>query len=72
MQPFDGFHLIKMVRGSPELKHTRMIVISGLSDEEIEAKGGLDPYVLRYKKPVSNERLSGYIDAQLQMQRTAD
>jgi excisionase family DNA binding protein len=72
MKPFDGFHLIKMVRGSPELRATRMVVVSGLSGEEIEARGGLDPAVVHYHKPLSNERLAGYIDAQLQMRRIGE
>lgn len=66
MEPFDGFHLIRALRASPELADTRVLVVTGLSDAEIEEKGGLDALTLCYHKPLSFERFSGYVDARLQ------
>lgn len=66
MEPFDGFHLIRTLRASPELADTRVVVVTGLSDEDIAAKGGLDSTTLCYRKPLSFERLGGYVDARLQ------
>ena len=66
MEPFDGFHLIRTLRASPELADTRVLVVTGLSDEDIAAKGGLDAMTLCYRKPLSFERLGGYVDARLQ------
>ena len=66
MQPFDGFHLIRTLRGSPDLADTRIVVVTGLRDEEITARGGLDDCTLCYRKPLVYERLAGYIDARLQ------
>lgn len=66
MEPFDGFHLIRTLRSSPELADTRVLVVTGLGPEEIQAKGGLDPLTLVYRKPLSLERFSGYIDARVQ------
>jgi hypothetical protein len=43
-----------------------VLVVTGLSDEDIAAKGGLDPMTLCYRKPLSFERLGGYVDARLQ------
>ena len=63
MEPFDGFHLIRTVRGSIELQDTRILVVTGLSDDEIAAGGGLDDVTLCYRKPLSFQRLHGYIDA---------
>lgn len=63
MEPFDGFHLIRTVRGSIELQDTRVLVVTGLSDDEIAARGGLDDATLCYRKPLSFQRLHGYIDA---------
>ncbi len=63
MEPFDGFHLIRTVRGSIELQDTRVLVVTGLSDDEIAAGGGLDDVTLCYRKPLSFQRLHGYIDA---------
>ncbi len=66
MQPFDGFHLIRTLRGSPDLAQTRILVVTGLSDDEIAARGGLDALTVCYRKPLSFERFEGYIDSQLQ------
>jgi len=70
MEPFDGFHLIRTLRGSTELQDTRVLVVTGLSDDEIAARGGLDDFTLCYRKPLSFQRLHGYIDALVQ-RRTA-
>ena len=71
MEPFDGFHLIKTLRGSSDLAETAILVVTGLSDEEIKARGGLDDATLCYRKPLSFQRLGGYIDGLMQTrQRT--
>ena len=71
MEPFDGFHLIKTLRGSSDLAETAILVVTGLSDEEIKARGGLDEATLCYRKPLSFQRLGGYIDGLMQTrQRT--
>ena len=66
MEPFDGFHLIRTLRGSTELQDTRILVVTGLSDDEIAARGGLDDVTLCYRKPLSFQRLHGSIDALIQ------
>lgn len=66
MEPFDGFHLIRTLRGSSTLKDTRILAVTGLSDAEIVARGGLDAVTLCYRKPLSFQRLHGYIDALVQ------
>jgi excisionase family DNA binding protein len=72
MEPFDGFHLIRTLRGSTELRHTRILVVTGLSDDEIAARGGLDDFTLCYRKPLSFQRLHGYIDALVQQRSPAE
>lgn len=66
MKPFDGFHLIHTLRGSPDLADTRVLVVTGLSDEQIAARGSLDDLTLVHHKPVSFEWLSGYVAARVQ------
>jgi len=66
MEPFDGFHLIRTLRASPELADTRVLVVTGLAEPEIAKRGGLDAMTLCYHKPLSFERFSGYVDARLQ------
>lgn len=69
MQPFDGFKLIKQVTDRREYKHMLMIAISGLTEPEIAARGGLPPNVLFFPKPLDLSRLKGYADAHLQLLR---
>ena len=71
MEPFDGFHLIRTLRGSRDLQDTRILVVTGLSDDEIAARGGLDEATLCYAKPLSFQRLHGYIDALVQRRSAA-
>jgi PleD family two-component response regulator len=71
MEPFDGFHLIRTLRGSSELQDTLILVVTGLSDDEIAARGGLDDVTLCYRKPLSFQRLHGYIDALVQRRQPA-
>ena len=66
MQPLDGFHLIRTLRASRELADTRILVLTGMRAEDIQARGGLDKLVVRYEKNQFFARLSGYIDARLQ------
>lgn len=69
MEPFDGFHLIRVLRSSERLADTTILVVTGLSDEEIRARGGVGDDVLVYRKPLSTERLAGFIDAFSQVRR---
>lgn len=69
MSPFDGFSLIKMVLSRSEYKSLSIVVISGLSEQEIQERGGLPSNVLFYAKPVSMERLKGFFDAHTQLHR---
>jgi excisionase family DNA binding protein len=66
MQPFDGFHLLRVLRSSDKYRHLPVIVLTGMSDAEITARGGLDARVTLYHKPVSADRLLGFLDAMLQ------
>jgi excisionase family DNA binding protein len=63
MEPFDGFRLIKVMRSSPRLAGIGLLVVTGLSAKDIADRGGLDADITVYNKPVSAERLGGYIDA---------
>jgi excisionase family DNA binding protein len=69
MTPYDGFSLIKMVSSRPEYRSMSIVVISGLTDQEIQERGGLPANVLFYQKPLSIERLKGFFDAHVQLHR---
>ncbi len=67
MQPFDGFHLIRVLRSSAKYQDIIVIALTGLSEEEIQKKGGLGDNTTVYRKPLPYERLSGFLDAMAQM-----
>jgi hypothetical protein len=46
-----------------------LIAISGLSETEIAARGGLPPNVLFFPKPLDLSRIRGYANAHLQLLR---
>ena len=69
MTPFDGFRLLKLVSSRAEYQAMSIVVISGLSDQQIEEQGGLPTNVLFYPKPLNMDRLNGFFDAHIQMCR---
>lgn len=65
MEPVDGFQLMKMLREHREFDDMVIIVITGLSDAELDARGGLPKGVVVYRKPVPFEKLQGFIESSL-------
>lgn len=72
MPDLDGFAMIRKLRAAPALESMDIIVVTGLSVEDIEEQGGLPDDVLIYGKPIPFRELKGYIQARLmQLQRRA-
>ena len=69
MEPFDGFRLLNMVCSRSEYRNITTVVLSGLSQDDIERRGGLPPGVLFLPKPISMERMRGFLDAHVQIHR---
>lgn len=69
MAPFDGFHLLKVLKSSRKYPEIAVVVVTGLSESQIAAKGGIDPAIPVYHKPVNPERLAGFVDALLHLRR---
>lgn len=67
MKPFDGFKLLQLVTQRPEYQSVALVVLSGMSDEEIEQRGGLPPNALFLRKPLELQRLRGFVDAHVQI-----
>jgi excisionase family DNA binding protein len=68
MEPFDGFRLLNMVSSRAEYRSISTVVLSGLSPEQIEQRGGLPSEVLFLQKSMSIDRLRGFLDAHVQIQ----
>lgn len=72
MPDLDGFAMIRRLRADPKLAHMDIIVVTGLTHEDIDEQGGLPDDVIIYGKPIPFRELKGYIQAKLvQMQRRA-
>lgn len=63
MQPFDGFHLVKMLDQDPAYRAIEVLVMTSMNPQEVRASGRLPAWVTVYQKPVGVERLLGYLDA---------
>ncbi len=68
MEPFDGFRLLNMVSSRAEYRSISTVVLSGLSPEQIQQRGGLPAESLFLPKPMNMERLRGFLDAHVQLQ----
>ena len=61
----DGFALIRTLRSMPDLENTDIVTVSGMTPEDIEAKGGLPESVLLLPKPIPFDQLRERIEAKL-------
>ena len=61
MPRIDGFHMLKILSESALLRNTAICIITGLSSEVIEDKGGLDKEVVILGKPIDFKSLKIFI-----------
>ncbi|VAW60866.1 hypothetical protein MNBD_GAMMA08-437 [hydrothermal vent metagenome] len=57
MPRMDGFQMVRALRSMQELQNSLIIVISGLSDDEIIARGSLPDDITVFSKPVDFDKL---------------
>lgn len=65
MRPMGGVEFLHRLRSHSEFNAMTVIVVTGLSDEEVAAEGGVPKGVVLYRKPVPFEKLQGFIEASL-------
>lgn len=63
MRGIDGYEVMHTVLSYPELAEVNIAVLTSLSLEELEARGGLPRGVTYFPKPVVYEELKGYVRA---------
>lgn len=61
MPNMNGFEMIKAIKENPELKLSKIVVVSALTEDEIKIRGGLPDDVLIYKKPLPFNQLENLI-----------
>jgi CheY-like chemotaxis protein len=57
MPGMDGFRMLKTIRNTVELAHTAIVVVTGLSAEEIKTGGMMPDDIPVLPKPIPFERL---------------
>ena len=63
MPGIDGFHMLATLTSTPLLKPMQIIAVTGLSDTEITAKGGLPAGVAIFHKPLNMPALTNLVQA---------
>lgn len=59
MPGMDGFEMLRTLKAMPDLAALEVIVVTGLTDSDIEQRGGLPAGVPVLHKPIQFERLEG-------------
>ena len=71
MPGLDGFEMIRVLRANPALSDMDIIVVTGMSVEDVAARGGLPADITVFDKPIPFHQLHGFIQAKLvQYQRS--
>jgi excisionase family DNA binding protein len=63
MDGIDGYEVLNTVIADPELRPTHIAILSGLSKDDLDARGGLPTGTVFFSKPVNYDELRGYLRA---------
>ena len=68
MPSMDGFEMLRKIRNLPELADMEIVVVTGLSEADLQAQGGLPESMTVLQKPIPFEKLEN-IAANLAVRR---
>lgn len=71
MPGIDGFQMIRTLMNSPFKEGMEIVVVSGLSPQEIEAQGGLPQGIPIYPKPIPFDALRTHCQNMIDRRRAA-
>lgn len=63
MPGVDGFELLRTLRNNPQFSSMSCLAVSALTQQEIDARGGLPEGVIFMPKPLSRHWLNGFLAA---------
>lgn len=63
MEGIDGYEVVKTIVADPELSAMHIAILSGLTEAELAARGGVPAGVVFFAKPVNYDELRGYLKA---------
>ncbi|MBA5637611.1 response regulator [Duganella sp. LX20W] len=61
MDGIDGYEVIRTILDDPKLASMRIAILSGLTEQQLEERGGVPPGVVFFAKPVNYDELRGYL-----------
>jgi len=65
MPNMNGFEFIKTIRKNKKYYDLPILVVTSMSDEEVQEKGGLDPDILILKKPLDMRTFKSFLQSYL-------
>jgi excisionase family DNA binding protein len=65
MPGLDGFEMIRTLRATQNMQNMDIIVVTGMSIDQINARGGLPSSVTIYGKPIPFAEIRGYFQAKI-------
>ena len=63
MNGIDGYAVVQTILADPMLEDINIAILSALTTQELEARGGIPPGVVFFQKPVVADELRGYLRA---------
>lgn len=63
MEGIDGYEVVNTIMGYPELSEMNIAILSGLTVQELEKRGGIPEGVVFFAKPINFDELRGYLRA---------
>jgi excisionase family DNA binding protein len=63
MPGVDGIEMLRVIKRNKQLAAMQILVITGVSEEEINVRGGLPPNAHYQSKPINFDWLLGYVTA---------
>lgn len=63
MEGIDGYEVVTTILTYPDLAEINIAIVSGLTPQEMAARGGVPAGVVFFEKPVNYDELRGYLRA---------
>ncbi len=62
MPSMDGFEVCRKLRADPAFRHTPIVLLTAMSEPDLEAKGAEAGATLSFRKPFNSEQIVSTVD----------
>lgn len=69
MEKMDGFELVRRLRADDSYEDMEILVVTGLTPDQILAKGGISQDIVIFGKPIPFHEIHGYLRAKIAEKR---